>query len=271
MVDALAALDAMGQLPDAELDLADAALQFARAELPGADWQAARTHLSMIAREAAEITAEDPVSCAEALARLLAGRWGFRGDTETYDDLSNANLIRVVERRRGLPVSLGILWIHAARAAGWLATGLDFPAHFLVRLARDGVQVVVDPFGGGRMLDAAALRALLRSVAGPHAELGPDAMRPVGNRLVLLRLQNNIKLRLEHIGDLRGALACTERMLRLAPTWAMLLREAALLHERLGEITASLATWEKFVALVPEGEFATQARDAMASLRSRLN
>ena len=271
MADPLAALDAMGQLPDAELDLAIAALQFARAELPGADWEATRIHLSMIAREAAEITAEDPASCAGALALLLAGRWGFRGDTETYDDLGNANLIRVIERRRGLPVSLGILWIHAARAAGWLATGLDFPAHFLIRLAMDGVQVVVDPFDGGRMLDAEALRALLRRVAGPRAELGPDVVRPVGNRLVLLRLQNNIKLRLEQAGDLRGALECTERMLRFAPNAATLWREAALLRERLGEITASIAAWEGFVALVPEGKLAMEARDAMAALRSRLN
>ena len=271
MVNPLTALDAMGQLPDAELDLANAALQFARAELPSANWQVTRILLSIIAREAAEITAEDPAACAEALARLLARRWGFRGDTETYDDLGNANLIRVIERRRGLPVSLGILWIHAARAAGWLASGLDFPAHFLVRLAAGGTQVVIDPFDGGRVLDASALRALLKSVAGPRAELGPDVVRPVGNRLVLLRLQNNVKLRLERAGDLRGALACTERMLRVAPAAATLWREVALLHERLGEITASLAAWESFVALVPEGKLATEARDAIATLRSRLN
>ena len=215
--------------------------------------------------------ADSPGSCAQALARLLAGRHGYRGDMETYDDLANANLIRVIERRRGLPVSLGILWIHAARAAGWLATGLDFPTHFLIRLAADGVQAVVDPFDGGRVLDASALRALLKRVAGPRAELGPDVVRPVGDRLVLLRLQNNVKLRLERAGDLRGALECAERMLRVAPTAATLWRETALLHERLGEIAASLAAWEGFVALVPEGKLATEARDAMASLRSRLN
>ena len=276
MADPLAALDAMGQLPDAELDLADAALQFARAELPSADWRAARAHLSELAREAAALpvadsTTADPVARAEALATLLAGRHGYQGDAESYDDLANANLIQVVERRRGLPVALGILWIHAARAAGWEAHGLDFPGHFLVGLAADGEQAVVDPFNGGGLLAPPTLRSLLKRIEGPDAELRPTSLRPIGNRLVLLRLQNNIKLRRLRAGDLEGTLDCTARMLRLAPEAATLWREAALMHERLGQVTAALAAWKQFLVLVPEGELAAQAQEAVAALRAQLN
>lgn len=274
MADALAALDALGQLPDAELDLADAALQLARAGLPGADWEAARDHLSALARDAAYLgvpggdTAE---ARARALAGLLAGRHGYRGDSETYDDLANANLIRVVERRRGLPVALGILWIHAARAAGWEAYGLDFPGHFLVGVAAGGRQAVVDPFAGGGVLDAPALRALAKRIEGPGAELRPNLLRPVGNRPVLLRLQNNIKLRRLRAGDVEGALACADQMLRLAPDAATLWREAALMRERLGLVGAAITAWERFLALVPQGDLAQQARDALTVLRARLN
>ena len=271
MADPLAALDAMGQLPDAELDLAIAALQFARADLPGADWQAVREHLSELAREAAALPGSAPAEQAKALASLLAGRHGYEGDAETYDDFANANLIQVVERRRGLPVALGILWIHAARAAGWEAYGLDFPGHFLVGLAASGAQAVLDPFNGGGRLDAPALRALLKRMEGPGAELRPDLLRSVGNRPILLRLQNNVKLRLLRAGDLAGALECAERMLRLAPAAATIWREAALLHERLGQVTASLAAWGRFLTLVPEGDLATQAREAVAVLRARLH
>lgn len=271
MAGPLAALDAMGQLPDAELDLADAALQFARAELPGADWQAARAHLSELAREAAALSVGGLAERAKALAALLAGRYGYTGDVETYDDFANANLIRVVERRRGLPVALGILWIHTARAAGWEAHGLDFPGHFLVGIVAGDAQAVLDPFGGGARLEAPTLRALLKRIEGPGAEMRPDLLRPVGNRPVLVRLQNNVKLRLLRAGDLAGGLECLERMLRFAPGAATLWREAALLHERLGQITAALAAWERFLELVPGGALATQARDAAAALRARLN
>lgn len=275
MADPLAALDALGQLPDAELDLADAALQLARADLPGADWEPVRAHLSALARDAAYLGPPEGKDGAEAragaLAALLAGRHGYRGDAETYDDLANANLIRVVERRRGLPVALGILWIHAARAAGWEASGLDFPGHFLIGLAAGGRQAVVDPFDGGQVLDAPALRALVKRIEGPGGELRPGFLRPVGNRLVLLRLQNNVKLRRLRAGDVRGALDCAERMLRLAPAAATLWREAALMHEQIGQIAAALGAWERFLALVPEGELAVQAQEAIAGLRARLH
>jgi regulator of sirC expression with transglutaminase-like and TPR domain len=232
LLEARAALEAAGHLPDAELDIASVALQLARVDAPVADWQAATTHLSDIARAAVEAAAGDAEADAgdlqrrrAALAELLHGRLGYAGDAESYDDLSNANLLKVIERRRGLPVALGILWLHAAEAAGWEAHGVDFPGHFLIALSGRG-QVVVDVFGGGAPLDARDLRGLLKRFAGEAAELGRDTLAPMSKRAVLLRLQNNIKVRRLRDGDLAGAVACTEDMLRLSPDAAPLWREA---------------------------------------------
>ena len=58
MLDPRDALDAIGQLPDVEIDIADAALQLARVDAPDADWLAARHHLSEIARRAAAVAVE---------------------------------------------------------------------------------------------------------------------------------------------------------------------------------------------------------------------
>jgi len=158
MSDPRAALDAIGLLPDTEIDIGDAALQLARIDAPDADWHAAREHLSALARDAVELAGtigtNDLSMRAEALAGLIAGRYTYAGDAETYDDLANANLISVINRRRGLPVALGIIWLHTARAAGWGAHGVDFPAHFLVALEGRSVQAVIDVFGGGVTLDA---------------------------------------------------------------------------------------------------------------------
>jgi len=127
MSDPRAALEAIGLLPDTEIDIGDAALQLARIDAPDADWHAAREHLSALARDAVElagmIDTNDLSMRAEALAGLIAGRYTYAGDAETYDDLANANLINVIHRRRGLPVALGIVWLHTARAAGWGAHG----------------------------------------------------------------------------------------------------------------------------------------------------
>ncbi len=269
------ALDAIGQLPDPELDLADAALQFARIDAPEADWAAARAHLSALARDAVAMASErpgdDPSVRAGALAGLLAGRWRYEGDRDTYDDPSNANLIHVIERRRGLPVALGILWLHCARAAGWEMFGVDFPGHFMVALPAKAGWLVLDVFDGGQPMDSRALRALIKQIEGPKAELRPGLLQPMGARAVLLRLQNNLRQRRAQAGDLPGTLAALEDMLRIAPDMASLWLEAAAANEQLDHVGAALRCFERFLALVPEGEAADRVRTAMADLRGRLN
>jgi len=271
--DPRAALTAIGALADAEIEIADAALHLARVDAPEADWEATRSHLSALAREAAAlgelVDGSDPAAQGAALAALLAGRHGYRGDAETYDDLANANLIRVVERRRGLPVALGIVWLHAARAAGWDAQGVDFPAHFVIALSANGQQAVLDPFAGGRRLERDGLLSLLRRIDA-EATLPRGPLRPMPTRGVLLRLQNNILVRRLRAQDVAGALACAEDMLRIAPDEAELWREAATLYARLDQVNAALRCFERFAALAPP-EAAARARAAMAELRTRLN
>ncbi|HEX3346891.1 MAG TPA: tetratricopeptide repeat protein [Acetobacteraceae bacterium] len=275
MSDPRAALEAIGQLPDTEIDIADAALQLARVDAADGDWQAARKHLSDLARDAVmlarDVPADDLGACAGALAGLIAGRHRYLGDTETYEDLANANLIRVVERRRGLPVALGIIWLHAARASDWPAHGVDFPGHFLVALEGRGTKLVLDVFAGGVPRDARDLRTILKSVEGNKAELRPGLLAPMSTRAVLLRLQQNVKLRRLNHGDVAGALVCTEDMLRIAPDAASQWRDAALMYQRLDQVAAALRCYDRFLALVPEGDAATRVRAAMEDLRSRLN
>jgi regulator of sirC expression with transglutaminase-like and TPR domain len=272
MTDPRAALDAIGLLPDTEIDIADAALQLARVDAPDADWQAARAQLSQIAREAVALPAAGSLSDkAEALSDLLASRHGFLGDTDTYDDLANANLIRVIERRRGLPVALGVIWLHAARAAGWEAHGVDFPAHFMIALQGSATQMVLDVFHGGAAMGNRDLRILLRRIEGENAELRPGLLVPMNARQVLLRLQNNIAGRRMQAGDLDGALACIEDMLRFAPDQAELWRQAAMLNQQLDRISAALRCFERCLRLVPRGDVATRIRSAMDGLRGRLN
>ncbi len=305
MSDARAALEAIGQLPDTEIDIADAALHLARVDAPEADWQAAREHLSALARDAVTFAVGDKAADlkhqALSLATLISGRYGYAGDAEHYDDLANVNLIRVIERRRGMPVALGVLWLHCAHAAGWNAYGIDFPGHFLVGLpsttkperlrpprqgapprlptlrpagrtpARASGQAVIDVFSGGTGLDAPQLRELIKRIEGQDAELRPGLLKPMSTRGVLLRLQNNIKLRRLRAGALAPALDCIEDMLRFAPDEVGLWREAGLINQRLDRVPAALGCFERFLDLVPAGDAATRVRTTMDELRARLH
>ena len=283
MLPPLEALEAIGQTADVEIDIGGAALQLAR--LDGADSTAAEAYLSELAREAVDlartVASNDLAARAGALAGLLTGRHGFVGDTETYEDPANANLIHVIERRRGLPVALGILWLHCARAVGWGAHGIDFPGHFLLALEGEPVgkskrpasaqQVVLDVFAGGLPLEASDLRALLKRVGGASLELKPGVLQPMSARRVLLRLQENVRVRRLQAEDYVGGLACTEAMLAMAPDAAPLWREAATLNQRLDRIATAIKCYSRFLDLVPAGDAAVQTRAAMDELRTRLN
>lgn len=272
-------------MPDVEIDIAGAALQLARIDAAGHDWAAAAAHLSTLAREAIELSRDvapgDLAGRAGGLAGLLTGRHGYRGDTETYDDPANANLIQVIERRRGLPVALGVLWLHCTRAIGWGAHGIDFPGHFLLALEGEPAdkrqrapvsqQVVLDVFDGGLPLEARDLRTLLKRVGGPELELKPGVLQPMSARGVLLRLQENVRIRRLQADDYPGALGCTESMLAIAPDHAPLWREAAVMNERLDFIASALKCYGRFLDLVPTGEAAEQTRAVMGELRTRLN
>jgi regulator of sirC expression with transglutaminase-like and TPR domain len=163
------------------------------------------------------------------------------------------------------------LWLHCARAAGWEAFGVDFPGHFMIALPGGGSQLVLDVFDGGQPMDARSLRSLIKKVEGPKAELRPGLLQPMSARAVLLRLQNNLKLRRLNAGDYAGAAMAVEDMLRIAPDYATLWREAALINQQLDHVGAALRCFERFLALVPDGEAATRVRTAMDELRTRLN
>jgi regulator of sirC expression with transglutaminase-like and TPR domain len=270
-----AALDAVGELPDDEIALADTALLFARLDAPEADWRRAQKHLSSLAREAAEMRSwagRGAQHQAEALAAMLGCRHDYSGDYETYDDLSNVNLIRVTERRRGMPIGLGIIWLHCAEVAGWDCYGINFPRHFMLGLDGDDGQTVLDVFSGGRILEEEDLTSMLARVSeGRRMTWLPRLAERMGKREVLIRLQSNIAFRREEAGDLAGALTCREDMLRIAPADIGLWQQTATLHQKMGHIASAIRCMGRVVDLIPPGEDAERARAVMKRLRGSLN
>jgi regulator of sirC expression with transglutaminase-like and TPR domain len=207
-----------------------------------------RQHVASMASDLADLVRRRGAS-AEALAEIIARSYAYRGDGDSYDDLQNADLVRVIERRKGLPVALSILYLHVARVQGWEAEGLAFPGHFLIRVGIDGARHVVDPFHDGVVRDAADLGGLLRQVLGPDAKLQPQHLDPVADRDVLLRLENNIRLRLAKREDWPGAEQSLQRMLAIAPDRPELLFEAGQLNARLDKRRAAITAFERFLSL----------------------
>ncbi len=271
-----ARLRRIGGQPDADIDLAGAALLLAALDRPGLPIERYRDHVGLLQLDTARIgatasAARSLESRIDTLRAVIVEQYGYHGDRLTYDDQQNANLMRVIDRRKGLPVALGILYIAAARHQGWSIAGLNFPGHFLLSLELGGQRAVIDPFGTGETLESSALRGRLKAIAGPDAELRPAHYAATGNRNILLRLQNNIKGRLLQSGRVRQALEVIGTMLMIAPREASLWHEAGALHARLGNLRAAALSLEHFLDLGAGPESLHQAATLLQQVKSRLN
>lgn len=277
--DAASILKDSGGLDDSDIDLLTVALAFAASAHPGISTDRYFQHAAKLSREAGErynelIAAgavDDAGTRLAALKYILAEREGYTGDTETYDDLQNADLMRVIDRRKGLPISLCILYIQTGRANGWNVEGLNFPGHFLCRIDHKGTRLIFDPFTGCETLEAAALRQLLKKVRGPNAELSPDYYQPSTNRETLIRLQNNIKLRLIEAEDYALALKSVEMMRLLDPNEYRLLLDAGVLYAKTGQRLAATDVLEKYISVVPNSHDRKDAERMLREITDTVN
>ncbi len=265
---------------DGAFDLAEAALLLAARDTSATDINAYRTHLKSL-YDAAQSCAEElgldeinptPHEMADVLSTVISSTFRYHGDEDNHDDLDNANLMRAIDRRKGLPVTLGILYIATARSQGWNVAGLNFPGHFLIRLeSLDGNRVILDPFHDGHVLDAPALRDLLKVVAGPAEELESRHYKTVSDRDILVRLQNNVKTRRLDLGQMEDALDTLKTMQLLLPDSAALCREAGLLHLRLGQLTEALTALEEYLTRAPTGPERSRIDTVVNDLKQRIH
>jgi regulator of sirC expression with transglutaminase-like and TPR domain len=266
-------LRGIGAAPETPFDIGEAALALAALGRPRVPLDRYRRHLDQLSEDIGRIAAgcSDLQDRLAALNNVLVDKHGYAGDQLNYDDLQNANLIRVIDRKKGLPVALGILYIHTARAQGWSISGLAFPGHFLLRLGEGGERLVLDPFHQGTTRATHELRDLLKAMSGADAELRPEHYTDVPDREILLRLQNNIKLRLIQQNDPAGAEAVVTRMLMLAPEQTGLWWETGVLNAKVGQLQAAIDAVERFIELDDRAQPRQEAAAFLQKLRGQLN
>jgi regulator of sirC expression with transglutaminase-like and TPR domain len=124
------------------------------AEFREVDADAALTHLDVLGDEVADMRdqLDGPEAGVDALREVLGVRHGFRGDHVQYDDPANSMLDLVLERRRGLPIVLSVLYVATAQRAGIALSGVGLPGHYVVRDLGTTPPVLIDPFAGGTRL-----------------------------------------------------------------------------------------------------------------------
>lgn len=264
---------AAGQVDDAAIDIGQTALHLAALDHPGIDLTPYSQHFEQLEFDvrAGVSSLRRGMSGAETVARVLAetisNRHGYVGDNDTFDDPQNADMIRVIDRRRGLPVSLGIIYLDIAHRLGVQAHGLNTPGHFLLSIGEGEQAKIIDPFNGGVVLSADELRPW-----PPSANPAVPDYGPVGKREVLLRLLNNIRTRALASKDMLRSLIIAERMVLISPRQPELWLDLARANEAVGKLKSAIGAAQSCVAIGgTETTAGREATFALMSLRRRLN
>jgi regulator of sirC expression with transglutaminase-like and TPR domain len=211
-----------------------AALLIGAWDYPERDLEQYRGLLDDIAQRCAPDVARAPngVGRARAISDHLFDRLGFSGNTGDYYDPKNSFLCEVIDRRTGIPISLSVVYLEVARRVGVLAQGVNFPGHFLVRVAIEDAWLFLDPYSRGRQLTPADLEELLRKTTTPNAVLEPSVIAAASKRQIVARMLVNLAGIYGRNGDLPRSLDVLERLAVLEPGNPRIARDLASLRER---------------------------------------
>ena len=263
------ALAAAGAAPDARFPFYEAALSCALHEDGAREADDARRLADEAhARLAERLPAESPE---DALCETLGGDLGFTGDLFTPEAPGAADLIAVCERRRGLSIALGLVYLEAGRRAGLSVAGVDFPGHFLLRVETGDGPVALDPFAGGRVVMPSELtrRALSAGLTPGVSDRLDALMSPAADRQVVLRLQSLIFTRAMRTGDHARAERAALRRGLLDPSDHRPWLDVATAREGQGRLSGALEALDRARGI---GGAADGAADrAHDKVRRRLN
>ena len=263
---------------DASLPLVETAAAIAHDEFPQLDTQAVLAEIDAMAARLKQRFPVDavPVQRLRWLNRFFFQELGFAGNVNDYYDPNNSYLHQVLRTRRGIPITLAILYIELATQIGLTASGVSFPGHFLVKLRMNTGQhqgeVVIDPFSG-QSLSREELDELLAPYKRGRGLQG-DFDVPLGlflqaasSREVVARMLRNLKEIHRNAQDWSRLLPVMQRLVVLLPQAWEERRDRGLAYADLGQVEAAardLATYLENVDDAPDGAMVAERLAALS-------
>ncbi len=238
-------------LEDEDIALDEGALMISAVAYPDVDVEFWRREIDSLSELAAGRVAKerDPISGLCALLEFMYGLWGLSGNREDFYDARNSYLNQVLERRKGIPISMATLLIEVGRRTGLELQGVGFPAHFLVKLS-DVNELYVDPFSG-RLIDVEGCRRLLRKVSGGKIAFSGHLLKPTSNRALLRRTLTNLKGVYIQKGNFDKAIRTTEAIMMIEPTAVNEIRDRGILHLYKKSYYRAAKDFEFYMSLEP--------------------
>jgi regulator of sirC expression with transglutaminase-like and TPR domain len=200
---------------------------------------------------------------ARLLAHVLSEELGFSGDADDYYDPRNVLLGPLLERKRGMPILLSVVWMEVGRRAGILVTGIGLPGHFIVRVGSPP-GTLADPFAGGVPLTIDDCRRKVKELAGGRVPWRAEYLRQMELPALVERVLRNLSGCRERAGDEVGRFRAVTFLSALRPDEPENLLSRAELAEELGVRGLAREVWAEIVERFPETTQAQAASEKMA-------
>jgi len=257
---------------DASFATLEAAVSVAQDDEPNLDVQGTLAEIDALAERLKRRIPEDaaPLHRLRLLNQYFFQDLGFGGNVNNYYDCANSSVRAVLSTRRGIPVTLALIYVELASQNGLQAHGVSFPGHFLVKLRMPLGEVVIDPFTG-RSLERAELEERLqpfrRHRGLPEHEDTPldlflQAAEP---RAILSRLLRNLKEIHRSAGDLARLSRIMKRLTVLLPRDWVERRDLALVLARLGHHESACQELSTYLLHCPDAADAAALRRELAA------
>ncbi len=210
----------------------------------------------------------------QKLARLRAfvfEELGFRGDRRDYYSPNNSLLHEVIQRRRGVPLTLAIVFMELGWRIGMPFEGVGFPGHFLVRLAGEPRDLLLDPYKRGMSVHEEDCRQMLLEATGGRVSFDARLTASVGKRDMIVRLLHNLKGAYLRAGEDASALGAVERLLLLSPGDPDEIRDRGLLLFRLRQYAPALDSLRAYLEAAPDAPDRETVEGHVAALREMIS
>ncbi|MBI4636677.1 MAG: tetratricopeptide repeat protein [Candidatus Rokubacteria bacterium] len=267
---ALRAFAELLQAPDAEVDLALAALDVARIEHPRLVPERELPRLDDLARRSGARELPTERLRLDRLRCFLFEEEGFRGNADDYYDPKNSCLNDVLDRKLGIPITLSVLMMEVGRRVGLRIAGAGIPGHFMVVAEVGTVPQLLDPFNGGVVVTSEEAGEVASRAVGRPLRLTESHLQPVSKREVVERMLRNLKRVYVQREAWEKALAVIDRLLLLAAPAPVHLRDRGTVLMKLGEFHRGAAEWERYLTRYPHATDADRLRGQLKRVREAL-
>jgi regulator of sirC expression with transglutaminase-like and TPR domain len=258
--------------PESAFDLARTALLVAAESDPNVDVDGTLHTIDRWAQDLQSRLSPD-MNNLQKLARLrsfLFDDLGFRGDRKDYYNPSNSLLHQVMVRRRGIPLTLSILFMELGWRVGMPFEGVGFPGRFLVRLTGEPDDLILDPFQRGMSVHEEDCRRILLEVSGGKLSFHGDLLVSVTKRDMIARLLLNLKGAYLRKNEDEHALAAVDRLLVIHPEDADEIRDRGLLLFRLQRFGLAIDALTSYLEARPDASDKETIEEHIETLKGLL-